>query len=58
MNKDVAFLVLSLLLYWNEMIVYQMPFDLPVQTPVQIPVQLLLELEANLLNQNVNELEF
>ena len=31
-----------------------MPFELPVQTPVP----LLLELEANLLDQNVNELEF
>ena len=31
-----------------------MPFELPVQ----IPVQLLLELEANWLDQNVNELEF
>ena len=32
----------------------QVPFELPVQ----ITVQLLLELEANLLDQNVNELEF
>ena len=31
-----------------------MPFELPVQ----IRVQLLLELEANLLAQNVNEIEF
>ena len=31
-----------------------MPFELPVQTPVP----LFLELEANLLDQNVNELEF
>ena len=31
-----------------------MPFELPVQ----IAVQLLLELEANWLDQNVNELEF
>ena len=29
-----------------------------VQIPVQIPVQTLLELEANLLDQIVNELEF
>ena len=28
------------------------------ELPVQIPVQLLLELEVNLLDQNVNELEF
>ena len=31
-----------------------MPFELPVQ----IPVQLLQELDANWLDQNVNELEF
>ena len=36
------------------MIVFQLSFELPVQ----IPVQLLLELEANRLDQNVNELEF
>ena len=41
------------MLYQNEMNV-QLPFELPVQ----IPVQLLLELEANLLDQNVNDLEF
>ena len=29
-----------------------------IELPVQIPVQLLLESEANLLDQNVNELEF
>ena len=31
---------------------------LSVELPFQLPVQLLLELEANLLDQNVNELEF
>ena len=30
----------------------------PFEVPVQILVQLLLELEANLLDQTVNELEF
>ena len=33
-------------------------FQLPFELRVQIPIQLLLELEANLLDQNVNELEF
>ena len=42
----------------NEMNVYQFNCHLPFELPVQIPVQLLLELEANLLDQNVNELEF
>ena len=35
-------------------ILVQVSFELPVQ----IPVQLLLELEANWLDQDVNELEF
>ena len=35
---------------WDECLSVQLPFELPVQ--------LLLELEANLLDQNVNELEF
>ena len=39
---------------WDDCLSVQLPFELPVQ----IPVQLLLELEANLLDQNVNELEF
>ena len=29
-----------------------------IELPLQKPVQLFLELEANLLDQNVNELEF
>ena len=33
-------------------------YQLPLELPFQILVQLLLELEANLLDQNVNELEF
>ena len=41
-------------LKWDECLSVQLPFELPVQ----IPVQLLLELEANLPDQNVNELEF
>ena len=32
--------------------------QVPHELPVEIPVQLLLQLEANLLDQNVNELEF
>ena len=38
------------MLYWNEMNGYQLP--------VQIQVQLLRDREANLLDQNLNELEF
>ena len=41
-------------LKWDECLSVQLPFELPVQ----IPVQLGLELEANWLDQNVNELEF
>jgi hypothetical protein len=50
MKKNVAFTVLK----WHDCLSVQVPFELPVE----IPVQLLLELEANLLDQNVNELEF
>ena len=32
--------------------------QLPIELPFQIPFQFLLELEANLLDQNVYELEF
>ena len=42
----------------DECLSVQLPFELPVQILVQIPVQLFLEIEANLLDQNVNELEF
>ena len=38
--------------------VHQSNCNLSYQAPAQIPVQFLLELEANLLGQNVNELEF
>ena len=31
---------------------------MPFEVPVQIPVQLLLKLEANILDKNVNKLEF
>ena len=39
-------------------LVLKLPFELPFQIPVQIPVQLFIDLEANLLDQNVNALEF
>ena len=38
----------------NECLSVQLPFELLVQ----IPVQMLLELEANLVDENVNELDF
>ena len=55
MKKNVAFIFVSLSLYWNEMILYQFNYH---ELPVQMPVQLLLELELNWLVQNVIELEF
>jgi hypothetical protein len=52
---NVAFKLISFaVLKWDDCLSFQVPFVLPVE----IPVQLLLELEANLLDQNVNELEF
>ena len=55
MKKNVAFTLISFaLLKWDECLSVQVQFELPVQ----IQVQLLLELEANWLDQNVNELEF
>ena len=55
MKKNVAFTLISFaVLKWDECLSVQLPFELPVQ----IPVQLLLEQKANLLDQNVNELEF
>ena len=55
MKKNVAFALISfVVLKWDGCLSVQMPFELPVQ----IQFQLLLELEANLLDQNVNELEF
>ena len=54
-EKNVAFLLISFaVLNWDERLWVQLPFDLPFQ----LLVQLLLELEANLLDQNVYELEF
>ena len=54
MKKNVAFTLISFaVLKWDDCLSVQLPFELPVQ----IPVQLLLELEANWLDQNVNELE-
>ena len=51
MTKNVAFtLYFFAVLKWDEFESAQLPFE--------VPVQLLLELEANLLAQNVNELEF
>ena len=55
MKKNVAFTLISFaVLKWDDCLSVQVPFKLPVQ----IPVQLLLELKANWLDQNVNELEF
>ena len=54
-KKAVAVTLISFaILKWDDGLSVELPFDLPVQ----IPVQLLLELKANLLDQNVNELEF
>ena len=50
MKNNIAFtLIYFALLKW-----VQLPFELPVQ----ITIQLLLELEANLLDQNMNEQAF
>ena len=54
MKKNVAFTLTFAVLKWDECLSVQLPFKLPVQ----IPVQLFQELEANWLDQNVNELEF
>ena len=55
MKKNVAFTLISFgVLKWDECLSVQLQFEVPVQ----IPVQLLLELEPNLLDQNVNEIEF
>ena len=55
MKKNVAFtLIFFGVLKSDDCFSVQVPFELPVH----IPVQLLLELEENLLDQNVNELEF
>ena len=55
MKKNVAFTPLSFaVLKWDECLSFQLSFKLPVE----ISVQLHLELELNLLDQNVNELEY
>ena len=55
MKKNVAFALISFaVLKCYDCLSVQLPFELPVQ----ITVQLSLELEANWLDQNVNELEF
>ena len=55
MKKNVAFTIICFaVLKWDDFLSVQVPFELPVQ----ISVQMLLELEANWLDQNVNELEF
>ena len=55
MKNNVAFTLISFaVLKLDECLSDQLPLELPVQ----IPVQLLSELEANLLDENVNELEF
>ena len=54
MKQTLAFKLISFaVLKWDEWLSVQLPFELPVQ----MPVQMLLELVANLLDQNVNELE-
>ena len=55
MKKNVAFILISLaVLKWDECLSVQLTFELPVQ----MQDQLLLEQEANLLDQNENEIEF
>ena len=55
MKKNEAFTLISFaVLKWDDCLSVQLPIELLVQ----IPVQFLLELEANLLDQNVYELEF
>ena len=54
-KKNVAFTLISFAeLKWDVCLSVQVPFELVVQ----ILVQLLLELVANWLDQNVNEVEF
>ena len=55
MKKNVAFALISFaVLKWYGCLSFQVPFKLLDE----ILVQLLIELEVNLLDQNVNELEF
>ena len=55
MKKTVAFTLISFAVLKLEDC---LSVHLPFQLPVQIPIQLFLELDANLLDQNGNELEF
>ena len=51
MKKNVAFTLISFaVLKWDERLSVQLQFELPVR--------MVLELEANWLDQNMNELEF
>ena len=55
MKKNAAIALISFaILKWHECLSVQLPFE----SLVQILVQLLLELEVNLLDQNVNKLQF
>ena len=55
MNKNIAFTLISFaVLKLDECLSVQLSFELPFD----IQFWLLLELEANLLDQNVKELEF
>ena len=55
MEKNIALTLISFaVLKGDECLSVQLPFVLPFQ----ITVQLLLELETNLIDQNVNELEY
>ena len=54
-KNNVAFTLTSFtVLRWDDSLSVQLPLELLFQ----ILVQLLLELEANVLDQNMNELEF
>ena len=55
MKNNVAFTLISFaVLKWDECLSVQLPFELPFE----IPFWLHLELEAHLLDQNVNEPKF
>ena len=54
MKKNLAFTLISFaVLKCDDCLSVQVPFELPVH----IPVQLVLELQANWLDQNMNELQ-
>ena len=55
MKKNVAHKCISFAVpKWGECLLVQLPFELRIQ----VPIQLLLEREANLLDQNLIELDF